>query len=190
MPEKKPLALAPEESMQLELEKSEPGQRSVAPAPPLQAAASMVGMTLKKQPLHVRVCFSDGARTEGEVFLSEETDAMPAHAMLNWLVELGDGFFPLRESDGRTAIVHTSAVRWMAAQRGDEPMLAARRNVRVDLEGGERLEGVVSLDVPTTSPRVSDLFNEPRPYVPLDVGSEQYALNRRTILRVYDLGTD
>jgi hypothetical protein len=178
---------------ELELESYKPGPEAGQPQPeprvPAPELTRLGSVAIHKSPFHVRLGMNDGSTLEGEVFLTSEPGQSTELALQHFLSELGEGFFPLREADGRTAIVAVGAVRWLAAPlEQDDEQYAEPCRVRVHLGGGQSFEGVVRLDIATISPRVSDLLNEPRPYLALQAGREFYLLHRCSIVRVYDLG--
>jgi hypothetical protein len=149
-------------------------------------------LTVAKQAFHVRVRLMDGEVLEGQIFLVEPLEGNPEEPLVHWLNELKDGFFPLREAGGSIPMVHTRALRWIAApcEAQDHKFLSAKRHVKLVLAHGEELEGTVGLDVETRGPRLSDLLNEFRPYLALQTQHELILVNRMSISRAYDLGPE
>jgi hypothetical protein len=182
------------EAVPIDLELEPPELLSAMPPEPslLPGAPAQELLAVAKQPFRVRLRLVDGELLEGEIFMAEAPGGNFEEPLLRWLEELRDGFFPLREPDGSLPMVHTRALRWIAARCDGchHEFLSAKRHVRLVLEHGEELEGTVGLDVQTRGPRLSDLLNEYRPYLALLVGDELFLVNRSTISRAYDLGPE
>jgi hypothetical protein len=175
--------------IELELEPPEPFEFTPAELPAPRGPEILV---VEKHAFQVRLRLIDGEVLAGDIFLLQSPEGNPQEALLQWLHELRDGFFPLREPNGELPMVHTRALRWLAApcESCQHEFLSAKRHVRLVLAHGEVLEGTVGLDIETQGPRLSDLLNEFRPYLSLQTPHELFLVNRGTVSRAYDLGPE
>ncbi len=75
------------------------------------------------------------------------------------------------------------------AAAGEDELFEFRRPVRVDLIGGEPLEGELLYSAPEQSTRLVDYLNEPGRFLRLWAKETLYLINKAFVLRVIEIGT-
>jgi hypothetical protein len=102
-------------------------------------------------------------------------------------------FFPVREVGGAAggAIVNKAALAWIAvaiADADDGELYSERRVVRVELAGGEALEGELLYSPAEGRARVVDQLNEEGRFVRLWQAERVWFVNKLLIARVIEKG--
>ena len=147
-------------------------------------------------PVEAEAHCADGASYRGHVFLpaSKSAHAGPMLAE-DWMNE-ADSFFPFKSDTLESPIILNKleilaltvpAPQQPEVEPGDGPVLEHRQ---VALEcGAMRLQGKVTLDMPTEKRRVLDFLNRSEPFLSLIDGDSQHLVRRTAITRVFESRT-
>jgi len=100
---------------------------------------------------------------------------------------------PFESPDGNGVTLATRTdILWVQPRPGTDPKLVGpgtflvtrQEDVRVRLEGGETLEGVLQMELPDGFNRVSDFLNGPEDFFPLATPDGAYLVNKRRVREV------
>jgi hypothetical protein len=104
-----------------------------------------------------------------------------------------DRVIPFEAPDGRSVTLVTRLdLAWVAPRPGTDTRLIGpgtflvtrQENVRVRLEDGEQLEGVLQMELPEGFNRVSDFMNEPDDFFPLATPDGVYLVNKSRVREI------
>lgn len=105
----------------------------------------------------------------------------------------GERVIPFESPDGGTVMLVTRQdLLWVAPRPGTDPKLVGpgtflvtrQEGVRVRLDGGETLEGVLQMELPEGFNRVSDFLNGPEDFFPLATPDGAYLVNKNRVREV------
>ncbi len=141
-------------------------------------------------PCPVRIRFADGASLEGHLWLlpsaAHARGVTSAESVLNGERD----FIAIGLEKGGNALVGRDAIRMVelsADGDGAEPITddAASLDVlTVRLDSGEELSGVLRAVAREGGNRMSDVFNSPGRFLPIQVGDRLVLVSKRRITRV------
>ncbi len=101
-----------------------------------------------------------------------------------------DRVIPFETPDGRAVtLVSRLDLAWVAPRPGTDPKLIGpgtflvtrQEQVRVRLEDGTQLEGVLQMELPEGLNRVSDFMNAPEDFFPLATADGTYLVNKSRV---------
>lgn len=130
-------------------------------------------------------------REEVTIFLSPRSQMHPDGESVDEFLESDRAFVPVRGSEARDQLVNRETILCLEVDT-DAPTFLQREEsgggtlemVRVELEGGAVVEGALRMLGPVQSRRVSDIFNGPQRFLPLEAGSRIIYVNKRRVVRV------
>ena len=151
-------------------------------------------LQVPKQTIEVDLALAGAAPRRVELFLAEHGphDFERQH-VLELLDQVGS-FIPIRDiGTGEWESFNSRAVVWVAISgpsvdvegSGDE-LFEHRRSVRVQLAGGEWLEGEVLYSAPDLGGRLVDHLNRHEPYFRLWKAEQVFLVNKLWVLRVLE----
>ena len=100
---------------------------------------------------------------------------------------------PFESPDGsRVTLVTRTDLLWVAPRPGTDPkmvgpgtfLVTRQEDVRVRLDGGETLEGVLQMELPDGYNRVSDYLNGPEDFFPLATPDGPFLVNKLRVREV------
>jgi hypothetical protein len=105
----------------------------------------------------------------------------------------GERVVPFESPDGNhVTLVTRLDLSWVSPRPGTDPKLVGpgtflvtrQEEVRVRLDGGETLEGVLQMELPEGFNRVSDFLNGPEDFFPLATPDGAYLVNKHRVREV------
>ncbi len=136
---------------------------------------------------------ADGVSYRGNVFLPASKSAHAGPMLAEEWMNESDAFFPFKSetlesplilNKGDLLALTVPAPPEPEVEPGDGPVLVHRQ---VALEcGAMRLQGKVTLDMPTEKRRVLDFLNRSEPFLSLIDGDRQHLVRRAAITRVFE----
>jgi hypothetical protein len=139
-------------------------------------------LRVEKRQEQVGLFMADGVIFEGTVFLAQfAMNHSGEQRVLDLLLE-ADRFLPMRPTDGSFQLVckgMISHVRCTVVQAVG--LEYTERQVRISFLGNEVLQGIVKMDSPAHSARLTDYINRGDEFFPLFSGEHSYLVNRTLI---------
>ena len=142
-------------------------------------------------PVAVDLLLADGVRLPATVFLSATSPHHDGPETLEEFFEQSRPFLPARASDGRAFLVGVGTILAVFAP-ADSPLrsrLAGRSPssinlIKVRLEDGSEIEGTLLSSPPSARSRLSDVFNQPGGFIPLEHSGGIVFLNKSRLATV------
>ena len=145
------------------------------------------------RPLDVRISIEGGRTEEVTLYLALVSETHAGAETLDEALNRDRDFIPVRSKEsGETYLVRRGALRSVTVGDGEPDVLPHEESpvcvdlVRLELEGGESLEGTLATVLPPDKPRLSDYFNTRESmFVPLAVEEGVTFVNRDYISVVW-----
>ena len=139
-----------------------------------------------KQKINVEIILQHGPDFKGEVFISE--DVYTGEPRLDDFLNRGDDrFFPLKDESDQITLINKEKVIYVRSKDGspvNPEYLPEPLKVEVTFFNGESMTGLVYLDLPEDSRRVSDFFNQKQRFLPLFQDDGMVIMNVYHVLHV------
>jgi hypothetical protein len=143
------------------------------------------------------VSFGSGARVVGEMFLRPSFVTATGLESVADRLNDRDAFFPLRVSgaEAGTHFIGKAQVRYVISELEPEPLLiplgessdSVEFKLRIELDDGEEIVGLLRAVLPRGKRRALDLINEHEGnFVPFIVAERQFVIQRQFIRRLRD----
>lgn len=145
------------------------------------------------RPVDVEMAIEGGRAKPVTLYLSTQSETRVGPETMDEFLNRVRDFLPVRARESeRTFLVRRSAIRTVtvAADQPDvvspEESLTSVDLVRLELDGGEILEGTLTTVLPPDRPRLSDFFNfDQSTFIPIGVGEGVTYVNRNFISIVW-----
>ena len=132
-----------------------------------------------------------------ELFVAWQEERACRRQELLGLLEQPQAFLPIWDPDERqVAIINKDSLVWLCAvaepsdeEDADPALFDQRRRVRVELTGGETLEGDVLYSAPSSQSRLSDHLNAPGRFLRLQAGERLLFIGKTFVLRAMEITT-
>lgn len=141
-------------------------------------------------PCGARVRMADGSDLEGVFWLPRDLGRESRVAPIEAILEGPKDFIPFGLQGGENALICRSAVRHISLPARSPglqelpPVGVSFDLVRVRLDSGEEIAGILRVVTPEGSARMSDIFNASSRFVVLDLGDRIVLVNKARIVRV------
>jgi hypothetical protein len=135
-------------------------------------------------PVPAQILCADGSRLTGTVFLPPAASHHDGPTRPEEWINDGHPFFPFLPEDGSSAIILNKDLLvaiTVAATPG--MILDVEREVQVEA-AGQRLVGILHIDLPENQQRVLDYLNLAPDFVPLYSEQSLHLLNKRHVTRL------
>ena len=153
-------------------------------------------LRIRKQNVPVDLALPGAPPRPVEIFLAEHQAHEFRRQHVLDLLEQGPPFLPARDfATGVWEVLHKDALLWIRValgpqgetlEAGDE-LFDVEKRVRVEVSGGEPLEGDLLYSAPEQAARVVDYLNQDGRYFRLWEGDRLYLVNKAFVLRVIEL---
>jgi hypothetical protein len=153
-------------------------------------------LRIRKQNVPVDLALPGAPPRPVEIFLAEHQAHEFRRQHVLDLLEQGPPFLPARDvATGAWEILHKDAVLWIRVslgpagenlEAGDE-LFEVEKRVRVEISGGDPLEGDLLYSAPEQAARVVDYLNQEARFFRLWEGDRLYLINKTFVLRVMEL---
>lgn len=159
--------------------------------------AELRPLRVPKKTLEVELALAGATPRRVELFLAEHGSHDFNRQHVIDLLDRPESFLPIRDLEtGEWESFHSGAVAWVgisgdcveAEGSGDE-LFEHRRSVRVEIAGGDWLEGEVLYSAPDAGPRLVDHLNRDERYFRLWKGERVFLINKKLVLRVVENGS-
>jgi hypothetical protein len=135
-------------------------------------------------PVPARILCADGSRLTGTVFLPPGASHHDGPSRPEEWINDGSPFFPFLPDDGAAAyILNKDLVVAVTVEVMPGMILDVEREVQVEA-AGEKLAGILHIDLPENHQRVLDYLNLAPDFVPLYSGQSLHLLNKRHVSRL------
>jgi hypothetical protein len=153
-------------------------------------------LRVRKQNVPVDLALADSQPRSVEIFLAEHQAHEFRRQHVFDLLEHDAAFLPARDfASGQWEIFNKDSVLWIRIPRGSlgegeeaEELFDLEKKVRVELRGGEPLEGELLYSMPEASTRVIDYLNQEGRFFRLWQADLLYLVNKAFVSRVAELG--
>ncbi len=153
-------------------------------------------LRIRKQNVPVDLALPGAPPRPVEIFLAEHQAHEFRRQHVFDLLEQGAAFLPARDfASGVWEIFHKDALLWIRVplgptgenlEAGDE-LFDFEKRVRIELQGGDPLEGELLYSAPEQAARVVDYLNQEGRFFRLWQGDRLYLINKVFVLRVIEL---
>lgn len=151
-------------------------------------------LRVRKEPLEVDLALAGAPPRRVELFLAEHGSREFRRQRVIDLFDQAESFLPACDQrTGEWESFNVRAVVWVSMSResaesdgAGEELYDHRRLVRVELDGGEALEGEILYSAPEGFARVVDVMNRRDRFVRLWSGDRVYLVNKDAVLRVVE----
>jgi hypothetical protein len=141
--------------------------------------------------LEVSIALTDGRREEVTIFLSSASSFHDGPETLDEFLEEGRRFIAVRPREGKSYLLGIEGILYVSAP-SSAPILSRLPGrvsssinfVRVKMEGGEEIEGTLLANLPAEASRVSDAFNQPESFIPVESGECVVYVRKSRVTRV------
>ena len=143
---------------------------------------------IEKATRRARLVLSDGREVHGDVFVGLYEPHHVGPQRVGELLNEQEAFIPVKTDEGVLLVNRTRVISvTLPADREQDDLvtLGKRYEVRVTTTHGE-LKGAIFINLPETSARVRDYFNQPLPFLALFQSQTVAYLNRDFIVLVQD----
>lgn len=144
------------------------------------------GLWIEKRPLLARLYLDDGTVLPVTVFLSPHAANHPGPQSVTDLYDEKDPLLRCRTTSGEFLVVGKEAVAAIGVSPNRHDELGFRRPIpaQIILSGGHQVKGELLVNGPPDR-RVSDLLNEPDPWLCARNGETRLWLRKARIVQVY-----
>jgi hypothetical protein len=135
-------------------------------------------------PVPAQILCADGSRLSGTVFLPPGASHHAGPSRPEEWINDGSPFFPFLPADGSVAVIlNKRLVVAVTVAATPGMILDVEREVQVEA-AGEKLAGILHIDLPENHQRVLDYLNLAPDFVPLYSGQSLHLLNKRHVSRL------
>ena len=142
-------------------------------------------------PLEVSIALADGRREDVTLFLSSTSPFHEGPETLDEFLEEHRRFIAVRPRDGKSFLLGIDGILYLSAP-SSAPILSRLPGrvsstinlVRVRLEEGDEIEGTLLANLPADLSRVSDAFNQPEAFIPIESGDRVVYVKKSRVTRV------
>jgi hypothetical protein len=134
---------------------------------------------------------ADGSDLEGVFWLPRDLGRESRVTPIEAILDGSKDFFPFGLQGGENALICRAAIRHIslpAKSPGLQELPPAGVSfdlVRVRLDSGEEISGILRVVTPDGAARMSDIFNSPARFVVLDLGDRIVLVNKSRVVRVF-----
>lgn len=130
----------------------------------------------------VNLFMADGLIFEATVFLAKYAMYHSGEQTVLDLLLEEDPFLPAKTTDGEFHLVRKGMISHIRCQVELDPALEyTERQVKISFLGGEFLQGLIKMDLPFHSARLTDYINGGSEFFPLFSGDHTYLVNRSLV---------
>lgn len=141
--------------------------------------------------VEVSITLADGRCEEVTVFLSSTSSFHDGPETLDEFLESRRKFFAVKPREGRAYLMGIDGIVSLAAS-ASAPILSRLPGrvsssinfVRVRVEDGSEIEGTLLANLPPDLSRVSDVFNQPEGFIPIEAGERIVYVRKARVTRV------
>jgi hypothetical protein len=154
-------------------------------------------LRIPKEAFAVELALAGAVPRRVDIFLAEQRANEFRRQVVLDLLDQDQAFLPaIDTSTGKRETFNKDALLWIGvplapfgsqAASGEDELFEFRRPVRVDLIGGEPLEGELLYSAPEQSTRLVDYLNEPGRFLRLWARETLYLINKAFVLRVVEI---
>jgi len=139
-------------------------------------------LRVEKRQEQVSLFMADGVVLEATVFLAQYAmHHSGGQRVIDLLLE-DDPFLPAKAASGDFHLVRKGMISHLRCQvKLEEDLVYVERQVKISFPGGEVLQGVVKMDLPESSARLTDYINGGNEFFPLFSGDNAYLVNRSMV---------
>ncbi len=139
-------------------------------------------LKVEKQTQRVNLFMADGVIFDGHVYLSQYAmNHSGEQTMLDLLTD-GNPFLPMNNANGEFQLIQKGMISHV---RCDVPLndniTYTQRRVKISFPDNDSLSGVLKIDMPSHSIRLTDYINSGNDFFPLFSGEVAYLVNRNLI---------
>jgi hypothetical protein len=139
-------------------------------------------LRVEKRQEQVCLFMADGLVLEATVFLAHYAMLHSGEQTVHDLLLEEDPFLPARAINGDFHLVRKGMISHIRCRFWLDPALEyTERNVKISFLGGEILQGLVKMDIPAHSARLTDYINGGAEFFPLFSGEHCYLVNRSLV---------
>jgi len=141
-------------------------------------------------PVDVELLLADGATIRATIHLSSASSFHDGSETLDEFFNASRRFLPVRGADGKTQLVGRGTIV-SATAPASAPLLSRLPGrvpeaiffLKLHLETGAVLEGTLLASLPTVMSRVSDAFNQPEEFLPIESADSVAFVRKDRIVR-------
>jgi hypothetical protein len=139
-------------------------------------------LRVEKRQEQVTLFMADGLVLEATVFLAQYAmHRSGEQSVLDLLLE-EDPFLPAKAANGEFHLVRKGMISHIRCSYQVDPALEyTDRHVKISFLGGELLQGVVKMDLPSHAARLTDYINGGAEFFPLFAGDHTHLVNRSLV---------
>lgn len=139
-------------------------------------------LRVEKRQETVSLFMADGVVLEATVFLANYAMFHSGEqALLDLLLE-DDPFLPAKAANGEFHLVRKGMINHICCRvELDEALDYIERKIKIFFLGGEELQGIVKMDLPPHSARLTDYINGGAEFFPLFAVGKSYLVNRSLV---------
>jgi hypothetical protein len=139
-------------------------------------------LRVEKRPEQVSLFMADGYVLEATVFLAQYAmNHSGEQNVLDLLLE-ADPFLPAKADNGEFHLVRKGMIGHIRCEvHLEQDLEYVERTVKVSFPGGEILQGLVKMDMPAHSARLTDYINGGNEFFPLFSGEHAHLVNRNLV---------
>lgn len=145
------------------------------------------------RPVDVELSINGSRNREGTLYLSTQSETRVGPETMDEFLNRVRDFLPVRARESETTfLVRRSAIRTVSVVDDEPDVVSPEENltsvdlVRLELDGGEILEGTLTTVLPPDRPRLSDFFNfDQSTFIPIGVGGGVTYVNRNFVSIVW-----
>lgn len=139
-------------------------------------------LRVEKRLEKVSLFMADGVIFEGTVFLAQYAMFHSGEQRVLDLLLEDDAFLPMKSSDGVFQVVRKDMISYVRCSvHLEEGLDYTERQVKICFLGSETLQGLLKMNVPAHSARLTDYINMGNEFFPLFSGEHTYLVNRSLI---------
>ncbi len=139
-------------------------------------------LRVEKRQEEVSLFMADGVVLETTVFLAKYAMFHSGEQTLLDLLLEDDPFFPAKTANGEFHLIRKGMINHIRCRvEIDETFNYIERKIKVYFLGGEELQGLVKMDMPSHLARLSDYINGGADFFPLFAGGKSYLVNRNLV---------
>ena len=139
-------------------------------------------LRVEKRQEQVALFMADGIVFEGTVFLAQYAMHHSGEQRVLDLLLEEDNFLPMKLADGSFHLLRKGMISHVRCEVFlDEGLEHTDRQVKISFIGNEALSGMVKMDMPAHSARLTDYINNGNEFFPLFSGGHSYLVNRSLI---------
>ncbi len=139
-------------------------------------------LRVEKRNEQVSLFMADGLTFEATVFLAKYAMFHSGEQTVLDLLLEEDPFLPAKTTGGEFHLVRKGMISHIRCLVDLDPALEyTERRVKISFLGGEALQGLIKMDLPSHSARMTDYINGGAEFFPLFSGDHTYLVNRSLV---------